>query len=283
MLSAKLIPHRTISCLTLTALGATAFTAMAGDLQPLDDGALSEIRGRDGVSFAVNANVNIGSISIGVTDTDANPATLNMNNVNVTGTIATTMDLVGGTNGSPSYINWAFPDITTTNPLQFGFDLLVNANGTSLGTGVQLQNVSLNGSSFQMTPYINTGITFGMGVNLQIGNALLQPNGRGNTAGQMSLSGISLSAAGSNGSAPWVLADINAQPGIINIVTDANGNPNLQWGIGWPTAGAGTAAPSSGSLQVNNVTFTTPDGTVNLGSSSIGSMQVQYLNVRFHN
>lgn len=254
--------------------------ARAGDLQALDDTALADVRGRDGVSFAVNTNVNIGSVTIGVTDDLSNPASLNLNNVNFNGTVATTMDLTAGANGTPSYINWAFPDFITTHPLQFGFDLLVNADGTSLGTGVQLQNIALNGSSFQMTPYVNTGITFGMGLNLQVGSILLQPNGRGVSTGQMSFSGVSLSAAGSNGSAPWVLADINTQPGLINIVTDANGDPNLQFGIGTP---ATPGSAPSGSLQINNVTFTTPSGDVNLGSSSIGSIQVQYLNVRFKN
>jgi hypothetical protein len=251
----------------------------ATNVQPLDDAALSDVRGGDGVSFAINLNANIGSVTIGSTDTDGNPATLSQNNVIVTGTIASTLDLTAGAAGTPSYINWVFPSIAGANNLQFGYDLLVNANGSSFGTSVQLQNLAFGGSSMQMTPYINTGITFGLGLNLQIGNILLQPNGRGIAAGQMDLSGIVVSAAGSGGTAPWILADINAQPGVINVVTDTSGNPNLQWGIGWPTT-PGTAP--SGSVTINNITFTTPDGNVNLGSSSIGGMQIQYLNIKFH-
>ena len=252
--------------------------ADATGLQPLDDSALSDIRGRDGVSFGVNLNVNIGSVIVGATDSASNPATIALNNVVVTGTVASTLDVTAGASGNPSYLNWAFPSIAGANNLQFGYDLAITANGSTFGTGVQLQNMAFGGTSMQLTPYTNGGVTFGLGLDLQIGNLLLQPNGRGNTTGQMNLSGIAISAAGSNGTAPWALADVNAQPGIFNIAVDSSGNPNLQWGIGWPTT-PGTAP--SGSLQINNITFATPEGNVNLGSSSIGSIQIQYLNIRF--
>jgi hypothetical protein len=174
-------------------------------------------------------------------------------------------------------MNWASPIIDGANNLQFGYDLLVNANGSSLGTGVQMQNIVFGGSSLQLTSNASGGVSLGLGLNLSIGDVLLQPNGRGNTNGQLALSGIVIGAAGSNGTAPWVLADINAQPGVLNVVNDASGNSEVQLGIGWPTT-PGTAP--SGSLQIGNITFTTPNGNVNLGSSSIGSMQIQYLNVK---
>jgi hypothetical protein len=266
--------------LFLFALGCVCARVNATDLKPLDDADLSDVRGRDGVSFGVNLNANIGNVTLGATDSAGNAGSIMLNNVIVSGTIASTLDLTAGINGNPSYINWASPNIAGANSIQFGFDLAVNANGTTLGTGVQFQNVAFGGSSLQMTPYVNGGITFGSQLSLQVGNVLLQPNGRGITTGQMAISGLVIGAAGSNGTAPWVTADINAQPGIINIVTDSSGNPNLQWGIGWPTA-SGTAP--AGSLQISNITFTTPDGNVNLGSSSIGSMQIQYLNVKLKN
>lgn len=251
--------------------------ANAGNLQPLDDTALSDVRGRDGVSFAIKLNANIGSLTVGVTDTASNPATLNLNNVVVTGTVASTLDVTAGTTTTPSYVNIGFPIIGGANNLQFGYDLLVNANGTILGTGVQLTDVAFGGTSLQMTPYSTGGLAFGLGLNLQIGDLVLQPNGRGVNVGQMDINKIVIGAAGSNGRSPWVLADINSQPGILNVVTDASGTQNLQWGIGWSTT-PGTAP--SGSLDISNITFTTPTGNVNLGSSSIGSIQIQYLNVK---
>ena len=272
------VTRKILTCLMVLACASISLSVAASGLQPLDDTALSDIRGRDGVSFGVNLNANIGSVIVGATDSASNPATIALNNVIVTGTIASTLDVTAGTTGNPSFLNWAFPTIGGANNLQFGYDLAVTANGSTYGTGVQLQNMAFGGTSMQLTPYASGGVTFGIGLDLQIGNLLLQPNGRGNTTGQMNISGIAIGAAGSNGTAPWVLADVNAQPGIFSVAVDSSGNPNLQWGIGWPTT-PGTAP--SGSLQINNITFTTPDGNVNLGSSSIGSIQIQYLNVRF--
>lgn len=251
--------------------------ARAGDLKRLDDSALSDVRGRDGVSFAVNLNTAIGSVTLGTSDSAANAATLALNNVIATGTVASTLDVLSGGSTGPNYISFAFPNLSGANTLQYGFDLAVTDNGTTFGTGVQLHNLAFGGTNFQMTPYATGGVTFGMGLNLGIGDVLLQPNGRGNTVGQMDINGLTISASGSNGTAPWQLANINTQPGLFNVVTDANGTTTLQWGIGWAST-PGTAP--AGSLQINNITFTTPDGNVNLGSSSIGSMQIQYLNVR---
>jgi len=269
---------RLIPIILLT-LASVCAQVRATDLQPLDDTALSDVHGRDGVSFAINLNANIGSETIGATDSAGNAGTIGLNNFTVNGTIASTLDMVSGSAGTSDFINWAFPSIAGANNLQLGYDLVITANGTSFGTSVLMQNVAFGGTSVQMSPNINTGVTFGLGLNLQIGNLLLQPNGQGVTTGQMSASGIVIGAAGSNGTAPWVLADINAQPGIINVVTDTGGNTNLLWGIGWPTT-PGTAP--AGSVSIGNITFTTPDGNVNLGSSSIGSMQIQYLNVKTH-
>jgi len=262
----------------LLALGCMSACARATDLHALDDAALSEVRGRDGVSFAIGLNANVGNVTLGVSDPASGPASIGLNNVTVSGVVAGTLDLTGATSGSPAFVSWAFPNVGLSNTLQFGFDLLVTANGTSLGSGVQLQNVALTGSGMQLTPNPQGGVTFGAALNLGIGNILLQPNGRGVTNGQLDISGVVIGAAGSNGSAPWILANINSQPGVLNVVTDAGGTPNLQWGTGWPSTPG--SAPA-GSLQVGNITFTTPEGNVNLGSSSIGSMQIQYLNVRF--
>jgi len=262
-------------------LALTSFCTQVGatDLQPLDDSALSDVHGRDGVSFAVSLNANIGSETIGASDSLGNAATMSLNNFTVNGSIASTLDLTASTSGGANFINWAFPNIAGVNNLQLGYDLLINADGASFGTSVLMQNVGFGGTSVQLSPNINTGVTFGLGLNLQVGNLLLQPNGQGVTSGQMSLSGIVIGAAGSNGSAPWILADVNAQPGNLNVVTDTSGNTNLQWTIGWPTT-PGTAP--AGSVSIGNITFTTPDGNVNLGSSSIGSMQIQYLSVKTH-
>lgn len=266
-----------LNLLALLVLGSIVMSANATDIKPLDDKALSDVRGGDGLSFAANLNVNIGSIALGITDSASNPATLAFNKTTTTGIITSTLDVFSTSSNGQTYINWAFPLINGANTLQYGYDLSVLANGNTLGTGIQFQDIGFGGSSVQLTSNDSGGVSWGLGLNLNIGSLQLQPNGRGNTSGQMAISGVVMGAAGSNGTAPWVLADINTQPGIVNIVNDASGNPELQLGIGWAST---PGAAASGSLQIGNITFTTPNGNVNLGSSSIGSMQIQYLNVR---
>ncbi len=265
------------TALTLLTLHCITTPVMAADMQPLDDTALSDVTGRDGLSFAINLNSSIGAATISTSDYAGNPATLGLNNVIATGSIGGTLDIISGTSGAPDYVSWAFPNIDGLNKLQFGADLLATDNGSSFGTGIQLQNLTFGGTNMQLTSTPGGAITFGLGLNMAIGDMQLQPNGRGISNGQMDINGIGISAAGSNGTTPWALADINAQPGTINVVTDASGTDSVQIGIGWPTT-PGTAP--AGSLQIGNITFTTPGGAVNLGSSSIGSIQIQYLNVK---
>jgi hypothetical protein len=167
------------------------------------------------------------------------------------------------------------PHSPSSKPLEVGYDLAIMANGSTLGTGLTLKNIAFAGSSVQWTTSRTLGgVAWGLALNLAIDQVLLQPNGRGNTAGQMSLSGIKLEAAGGGG--PWVIANVATQTGAFNILADPGGD-RLQLGIGWPVAPADAA---SGSLKIDNITFTTPGGNVDLGSSSIGSMQIQYLNIK---
>ena len=188
------------------------------------------------------------------------------------------VDILPGVSGSPDYSNIFFPAMSGANTLQSTYDLVIAANGKSFGTSIMFQNFAFAGSSMQWTTSNLGGIAFGLGINVAIDNILLQPNGRSNTSGQMAMSGIKLGSASGNGFAPWVLADVVTQPGFFNIPVESNGASNFQLGIGWPT---GQSDAASGSLKIDNVMFNTPTGNVNLGASSIGSMQIQYLNIKF--
>jgi hypothetical protein len=83
--------------------------------------------------------------------------------------------------------------------------------------------------------------------------------------------------------APWRLADVTSQAGIFNVRTDDAGNARLHIGINWPEAGASAAA---GTLQIGNIGFRSDapnnlGASVDLGSSRIGSIQLQYLDIKF--
>lgn len=247
----------------------------AAELLALGDAELAGVQGRGGLSFAMDLHSSIGSMSYTTTDAAGNPSSISLNNFVATGAIFETFDIVAGASGEPDVANWAFPYITSSKPLQVSYDLAIMANGSTLGTGLTLKNIAFAGSSVQWTTSRTLGgVAWGLALNLAIDQVLLQPNGRGNTAGQMSLSGIKLEAAGGGG--PWVIANVATQTGAFNILADPGGD-RLQLGIGWPVAPADAA---SGSLKIDNITFTTPGGNVDLGSSSIGSMQIQYLNIK---
>lgn len=256
----------------------TAMAANASTMSPLDDAALADVRGRDGISLLVDLNVHIGSSTFGTYDTSANPAFLSLNNIEVKGLVAAMVDILPGASGSPDYSNIFFPAMNGANTLQKSYDLVIAADGKSFGTSITFQNLAFAGSGVQWTTSNIGGVAFGLGLNVAIDNVLLQPNGRSNTSGQMAMSGIKLGPASGTGAASWVMADVATQPGFFNIPVDASGTSNFQLGIGWPT---GQSEAASGSLKIDNIMFNTPSGNVNLGASSIGSMQIQYLNIKF--
>lgn len=262
--------------LALLGLCGACTTTLAQQLQPMDDEALAQVGGRDGINFAVALNQHIGSVVVGTYDTAGNAASLARNNVAVTGTLLASLQVRQGAPGSADVIDWSFPSIATTKPLQLAYDMAISANGSTLGTSVTLQNIMLAGSSLQWSTAATGGIAFGMALNTSLDQLLLQPNGRGNSDGQLALTGVKL--GGAVAGQPWVLADLAAQPGALHVLGDGVTGDHIEWGIGWPSAPA--EAPL-GSLKIDNLTFTTPTGPVDLGSSSIGSMQIQYLHVKF--
>jgi hypothetical protein len=273
---------RRLSLALLVALSTCAVAAgnaTAADLQALDDAALSDVQGRDGVGFLLNLNVNIGSTVLGVTDTDANPATIAMSNVALTGLIAATWKVSRGEAGAPDFVNISLPALNGTNTMQYAYDLGIVANGRTLGTSIMFENMSFGGSSTQWTTAANGGAAFGLGLNMGVENIYLRPNGRASSVGQMSASGVKLTGVGEAGVlTPWVIADVANQPGFFKVGLDDSGNSQFQLGIGWPDVKKDAPA---GSLQIDNISFATPTGNVNLGSSSIASMQLQYLSVKF--
>ncbi|MFI4939997.1 MAG: DUF6160 family protein [Burkholderiales bacterium] len=278
----------------ISGLCCSGATAVAADMEALSDEALSDVRGGDGISFAANVNFNAGAFTLGgftdtngyhgVTDTGGNPASLAMNNLAITGVFVSTFDIVSGAAmGIPDYVNLAFPILGPgVNVFNISYDQAINDNGNTFGTGVTIQNLAFNGSSLQLSPNASGGVGFGVSLNMAIDNVLLQPTGVGNSAGQMSFSGIKLGAASGGFPStvpndPWVLADLAAQPGIFTIAVDSDSNPYVELGIGWPT---GSTPAQSGSLQINDIKFTTPSGNIDIGASSIGSIQIQYLNIK---
>jgi len=273
--------------------------AQAQTLMPLDDRELSTVSGRDGVSFDFS-NFSL-SGDARITYTMPAPATASLwlghpymarsDDAKREFTDPYRLDIFQRT-GLADYFNIAFPaNPDGTARWQFAFDFGINADGVDFQGGTLIfKDLVFYGGGLQMsTPVDGDGTAFGLGLRLDIGNLLLRPRARDDIAvadpatvgEQLNLRGIHLGAVGADGAwlnTPWQIAEVTTQPGIFNAVTDASGNSRLHIGIGWPTGPDG--APWGG-LVVDNVTFKSDvTGTLDLGSSRIGAMQIQFLDIK---
>jgi hypothetical protein len=260
-------------------------------LEPLPDSALSKVSGRDGMSFnlsnfAMSGNAvlryttpdNRGSIGIG------NLAASRSDNVDAPFADPYRLDVISGGPGRADIVNIAMPqNLLGREAWQIALDFDVQDGGITVqGGSVIVKDLIYYGGGIQWsTPIAGDGLAFGMSTRMEIGSLALQPNGRFDASEALVLSDVRIGAATADGSAPvapWRLADVTSQAGIFNARTDEAGNSRLHIGIGWPEAGAAAAA---GTLQIGNISFRSDAGNVDLGSSRIGSIQLQYLDIKF--
>ena len=266
-------------------------TASASALEPLPDSALAKVAGRDGMSFnlsnfAMSGNAELryytpGGDSLGI----GNLAASRSDNTDAPFADPYRLDVVTSSVGRADMINIAFPQNTAGREVwQIAYDFGVNAGGIDVKNGsVILKDLVYYGGGLQWsTPVAGDGLAFGLATHIELGSLTLAPNGRDATNEAMVLSNVKIGAATADGSAPtapWQIADVSSQAGIFNARTDAAGNSSLHLGVGWPDAGQ--AAPS-GTLQIGNISFRSDAGAnMDLGSSRIGSIQLQYLDIKF--
>jgi hypothetical protein len=273
--------------------------SFAQGLQPLDDAALSTVQGRDGLSFDLSNFSMQGDARITYYAPAPSNASAWAGNIYATRSDNTDafsdpyrLDVVKSDSGLADIVTLSFPANTAGGQRwQYAYDWGVSADGVDReGGSVVFKDAVFHGGGVQWsTPRNSEGIAFGLALNVDIANLLLRPRGRGDislvdsAAEQMNISGIRLGAVDSSGTftnTPWRIADVSSQPGIINAVTDESGKSRLHMGIDWPDA---NGAPLGG-LQIGNITFKSDvTGNLDLGSSRIGSMQIQYLDVKFRN
>lgn len=259
-------------------------------LEPLPDSALARVAGRDGMSFNLsnfsvsgnatwryytpgNDSFSIGSLAASRSD-----------NTDVPFADPYLLSVQPGGPGGADIVSIAMPQNALGREVwQVAYDVGVDANGLSVNVGsVVLKDLIYYAGGFQFsTPAQGDGLAFGLSTRFDLGSLTLAPNGRDALGEAMLLSNVRVGAATLDGSAPvqpWRIADVSGQAGIFNVRTDDAGNPSLHIGIGWPDA---NGAPA-GTLQIGNISFQSTSGNVDLGSSRIGSIQLQYLDVKFH-
>ena len=266
--------------------------AWASALEPLPDSALAKVAGRDGMSFnlsnfAMSGNAELRYIAPdGASIVIGNLAAMRSDNVDAPFADPYRLDIISGGPGRADIINIAFPQNAAGREVwQVAFDFGVNANGFDVKNGsVILKDLVYYGGGLQWsTPRVGDGLAFGLATRLDLGSLTLAPNGRDAAGEALVLSNVKIGAATADGSAPtapWRIADVTNQAGIFNARTDDAGKSSLHLGIAWPDAGQ--AAPS-GTLQIGNIGFRSDAGAnMDLGSSRIGAIQLQYLDIRFH-
>jgi hypothetical protein len=288
------------------AAAATPPEPTAQAMRPLQDDELSTVRGADGIAFNLN--------NFSLTSSLTNPLTLTYLSPGGSSLALSGLDL----SRSDDADAFADPYLLTLRPRvngpdQIALDFPLNAAGnqkwqltadfahcsavstgtctgsTFVGGTLQVQDLTMKGGGLYVSPSTiadTQGIAFGLGTQLDIGSLSVYPRGRDaggiiDTGDKLVLQGIHLADASTGGT--WMLADLDKHPGLINAATDSGGS-YLHLQLGWPT----TSDPvSAASLRIDNIAFTTaglngaPATVTNLGSASIASMQINYLDIKF--
>ena len=294
--------------LALAQPAAAATPPATGDhaMQALQDDELSAVRGADGISFNLNNFSLTSSLTNPLTLTYASPngSALTLSGLNLSRTddadqFADPYQLtLRPTQAGAQQIAIDFPlnvagnqrwSLTADFANCGSFAAGVCAAGTNFfGGTLQILDLTMKGGGLYVAPsqVANTeGIAFGLGTQLDVGSLSVYSRGRAadgtiDHGDVLALTGIHLADAGGG---PWMLADLDKHPGLFNAATDATGS-YLHLQIGWPTA-AGGVAP--GALAIDNISFTTAGvngaaaTTTNLGSASIASIQINYLDIKF--
>jgi hypothetical protein len=267
-----------------------AAPGLAPALERLPDAALSKVAGRDGMSFNLAGFAASGTASLRYYTGDgsgsfavSNLSASRSDNPDAPFADPYRLDVVKGGAGRADIVTLLRPANAAGRELwQLAWDLDVSANGRAVNVGsVIVKDLAYYGGGLQWsTPAAGDGLAFGYSLSSSIGSLSLLPNGRLDASEALVLSNLRIGAAGADGSVsgPWRIADVTSQAGIFNARTDEAGNARLHIGIDWPDANGAAI----GSLQVGNITFRSPAAApVDLGSSRIGAIQLQYLDVKF--
>ena len=308
-------PRRVDAGLLLALCAATAFAAPANAgsdpaprpaaMKSLADSELAEVRGADGVAFNLDHFSIVSSLTNPLSLTYLSPggSSLTLSGIDLARTddadpFADPYQLtLKSRPGLSDMIAIDFPlNVAGTQAWSLTADFAhcdrVAAGACTgtlfLGGTLQVLDLTMKGGGLTIAPTSlasTQGVSFGLGTQLDIGSLSVFSRGRGadgtiDAGDTLALRGIHL--ADVRGGA-WMLADLDRHPGLFNADTDAAGS-YLHLQVGWPTAGYEVPAAS---LRIDNVTFTTagangaPATVTNLGSASIASMQINYVDIKF--
>ncbi|MCV2368120.1 hypothetical protein [Roseateles oligotrophus] len=279
----------------LLVLAGLAFVSVASALTPISDEDLARVQGRDGFAFNLRGFALEGPLTLRLGAADGSGLSLSNFALSRSDDLTATfsdpyqLSLIKGPAGMPDRVVLSEPsNLNSRLSWQFAADLSLidkrNSTAPEFKAGaLLLQDLRSYGGTLSLAPSADPneqGIAFGLGLRLDVGALLLRPRGRADKAEQFSLSGIHLAAAtaeGQLGSSLWRVADLDRQPLLLNAISTPETGGFLHLNLAWPSQGQAPA----GSLLVDNIAFKSELGpNLDLGSSRIGSMQIQYLDVR---
>jgi len=302
-----LAPLAGLCALAPHAATATPPPPAAHAMQALQDEELAAVRGADGIAFNLN--------NFSLTSSLTNPLTLTYVSPNGSALTLSGLDLSRTDDTDPFADPYQLSlRPTTSGQEMIAIDFPLNVAGNQrwsltadfancgafaagacaagaqfFGGTLQVLDLTMKGGGLYVAPsqVPNTeGIAFGLGTQLDIGSLSVYSRGRAadgaiDHGDVLALTGIHLADAGTGG--VYMLADLDKHPGLINAATDAAGS-YLHLQVGWPTASDPVPAAT---LRIDNISFTTAGvngaaaTTTNLGSASIASMQINYLDIKF--
>lgn len=261
---------------------------LAAAIEPLSDSALATVAGRDGMNFNLSEFSLAGTAAMRFyTGNRSGSFTLG----NLTASRSDNPDafvdpyrfnIVTGSDGRADIMRMSLPENAFGHEVwQSSFALSVQADGRDVTVGsVVLKDMVYYGGGFEWTtPLVGEGLAFGIAVRSDLGSMSWRSNGVDDASQALVLSGVRIGGVDANGqlNGVWRLADASYQPGLFQARTDVDGNPSLHIGIGW----ASGQEAARGTLQVDNISFASQAGNVDLGASRIGAIQLNYLDIRF--
>jgi hypothetical protein len=291
-----------------------ALAAPAAGMKPLQDDELAAVRGADGIAFNLNNFSLTSSTDLPFTLTYLSPggSSLTLSRLDLKRTDDPDpfadpylLDVVARP-GLPDMISLVFPQNAAGNQAwsltaDFSHCGSVSLSDNScVGTNfyggtLQVSNLTMKGGGLFLAPsaIANTqGIAFGFGTQLDIGSLGIYSHGRNaadqvDTSDSLIVSNIHLADATTGGA--WMLADLVKHPGLFNAITAPDPLTGVQTSslhlqIGWPTT---TDPVPAASISIGDISFSnTPVGAgsptvTSFGSSSIATMQINYLDIRF--
>jgi hypothetical protein len=280
-------------------------------MQALQDSELAAVRGADGVAFNLN--------NFSITSSLANPLSLTYLSPNGGSLTLSGLDL-SRTDDADAFADPYQLTLQSRPGLQdmIAIDFPLNAAGGQrwsltadfahcdlvvagactgsnfAGGTLQVLDLAMKGGGLRIAPTTladTQGVAFGLGTQLDIASLSVYSRGRAgdgriDTSDVLVLTGIHLANAQGG---PWLLADLDRQPGLFNAANDYNastgtGGSYLHLQVAWPSAGYAVPAAA---LRVDNITFTTAGlngaapTVTNLGAASIASMQINYIDIKF--